>query len=130
MNNATWMLQAKLGEGVYPMKPLWKTWWVDPRTCNLPIQRYGYALAVDFGGTAHSYQGATLAANINDLLDYEKPPQAIHALTSYVSFSRVRVVDNTLLVQTYAPSMFQRGTPVGPCLLMERLRGHLKTEDM
>ena len=123
--HATWTIHPQLGHKVFPLRPGPRVWSRDKKG-NAKVRRVGFALVPDFGGTAHSYQGATLNAAIVDCLEMDQTPRALDMLTSYVSLSRVRQADTLLLMQPYAPALFQRGCPPGPHLLMQRLRGILE----
>ena len=129
VNNAKWTIDDRLGQGVFPLRPRRVVWSRD-KAENASVSRRGFTMVADFSGTAHSYQGATLAAAIADCLEYFAKPRLVDMLTSYVTMSRVRLADTLLLIQTYAPSMFQRGPPPGPHVLMEFLRGHLNEGDL
>jgi len=93
------------------------------------VKRLGFALVPEFGGTIHGYCGETLDANLLDLLEWHRKPTTEDMQKAYVGRSRTRRTDHMLLVQPYSPHLFRQGQLPGPTLLMDMLRGSLKTAD-
>ena len=62
---ATWIEDDKLSKGIGTLFPKYNVWAVD-KQWNVKIERRGFFIASDFSGTAHSFQGANLAAAIID----------------------------------------------------------------
>ena len=48
-----WVVDDKLGKGVYPLKPVFRHWTRD-RDGYAKVRRRGFQLVPDFSGTAHS----------------------------------------------------------------------------
>ncbi len=63
MDGATWVEDATLGKGVAAVTPQRVTWALD-RKWAFKVERFGFTVASDFSGTAHSFAGADLAAAI------------------------------------------------------------------
>ena len=108
------------------MRP--KEWSVDGHG-NVKMQRYGFTIVPDFGGTAHAYCGFSLEACIGELLPWWRRPTRPDALTSYIIRSRVKDGSNLLLTQPYSPQLFRQGNQPGPHLLNEVLQRRMTTED-
>ena len=108
-----WTMSETLGENIYPVKPVWKTWARD-RAQQAKVRRCGFPIVPDFSGTAHSYTGATLPAAIADCLDWKRKPRREDMLKAYNCVSRVRAADDLLLVQPYNPWLFKQGQLAGP----------------
>ena len=70
---------------------------------GIVVNRMGFALVPDFGGTAHAYCGDTLAACIGDLMKGNCPPTMDQALRAYIIKSRVRDGDKLLLAAALQP---------------------------
>ena len=111
-------------DNVLALKPGIKTWALD-REGNAKIQRRGFEIMPDFGGTAHGYCGSTLQAAIVDLLQADRTPTRDDMLKAYIAVSRVRTADALLIVQPYHPMLFRQGMLPGPHLLMQFWRGNL-----
>ena len=76
-------------------------------------------MAPDYARTAYNSQGMTLPAAIVDLCFDENMDPA----TAYVSLSRVKVADDILIMQAFNLKPFTQGSPLGPRLLLKKLRG-------
>jgi hypothetical protein len=72
----------------------------------------------DCACTAYSSQGLTLDAAIVDLLFSE----CTNPATAYVALSRVRSANDILIMQAFKRVLFTKGIPVGPRLLLKKLR--------
>ena len=58
--NATWVVDERLGSEVWPPYPLGRTWVLN-ETLGTKIRRKGFTLFADYASTAFVIQGATLA---------------------------------------------------------------------
>ena len=88
---------------------------------NVKIIRYVFPVVPDFGGTAHAYCGATMAATLGDLLPWHKKPTLEDMLRAYIIKSRVKHADKIILAQPYSPHLFRQGLLPGPKLLLDVL---------
>ena len=94
------------------------------------VRRKGFVLVPDFAGTAHAYCGSTLEQAKGDLLAWDGLPTMDAMLRAYIIRSRVRTVENFLLVRPYSPALFQQGNLPGPSLLLEAQRGKLNEAEL
>ena len=117
------------GRRIYTLYPHSKAWYKDGDTRQIEIQRVGFPLVPDFGGTAHSYCGASLSACIGDLLEWHVRPQRESAIRGYIIKSRIDQADHLLLARPYSPQLFNQGVPPGPHYLREVMRGNLSYKD-
>ena len=88
--------------------------WSRDRDGNAKVQRKGFTVMPDFAGTAHGYCGSTLSQAKGDLLEWFRLPTLEAMLRAYIIKSRVRSVDQLLLIQPYNPVLFAQGTLPGP----------------
>ncbi|CAE8714602.1 unnamed protein product [Polarella glacialis] len=119
--HATWQIQGLAEPGLYPVRPRSSSWFLDKNRKNpvLQIRRLQLPLAPAFAMTAHSAQGQTLEAAIVDLqLGSDSSPQA-----SYVALNRVRKKEDLVIFRPFERSIFTKGSPEGPKLLLQHLRG-------
>ena len=72
------------GRRIYVLRQLWKPWYKDPDQRQVQINRCGFPLAPDFGGTAHAYCGFSLDACIGDLLDWWDKPNRETSVRGYI----------------------------------------------
>ena len=61
-------LQLLDGKRVYKLRPQYRMWTVD-EAGKLKVQRAGFPIVPDFGGTAHAYCGTSLDVSLGDLLE-------------------------------------------------------------
>ena len=118
---AKWKLPGMKEAGVYPIRPVKRTWALDKNRAvpRLKIIRRQLPLAPAFAMTAHASQGQTLEAAIVDLMiGKETSPQ-----TSYVALSRVRKREDILIFRPFPREIFTRQAALGPELLLQHLRG-------
>ena len=116
------------GKKIYVLRVCMKVWHLD-KDNKVPIQRYGFPLIPDFGGTAHAYCGDTLKACVGDLMKWTTTPTMDQALRAYIIKSRVRDGSNLLLAQPYSPMLLRQGVQPGPHLLLETLRRKLTPKE-
>ena len=64
-----------------------------------------------------------------DALEAQVTPTTEDQISAYVGFSRIKMLATIWILQPFSPWLFARGPPRGPHLLMEKLRGHLTTEE-
>jgi hypothetical protein len=131
---ATWKLHDDLAVGVYPLAPASRTWKVNKNT-GVQARRTGYFVIPDFASTAHMIQGSTLPAVFADTEGMEDDSGSLkHAgesqISSYISFSRVRDKCGIWMMQPFSPFLFRQGSPVGPQILIDKLRNDLRLEDV
>ena len=115
---ATWQIDG-LDQGTYPLIPIGKYWSVDPQGKALKVKRTQQPVAPDYARTAYTAQGMTLPAAIVDLCFDDNMDPA----TAYVALSRVQTADDILIMQAFNIKPFTQGSPLGPALLMKKLRG-------
>ena len=118
---ATWKLDGMSEAGLYPVRPIKKSWFLDPNRPHpqLRIKRQQLPLAPAFAITTHAAQGQTLDAAIVDLnFGRESNPR-----TGYVAITRVRSREDILIFRPFPRELFTRGAPEGPTLLLQKLRG-------
>ena len=60
---ATWTVDKRLGPGVWPLFPVYRTWELNAAQGS-KIKRHGFTLLPDYASTAFMIQGATLRAAI------------------------------------------------------------------
>ena len=119
---ATWQLPGTAKPGLYPIKPSSpKSWFLDKgrKKPVLLVKRQQLPLAPGFATTAHSAQGATLPDAIVDL----QLAAGASYLASYVALTRVEGRDGLLIFRPFQHSLFNKGPPAGPPLLLDTLRG-------
>ena len=109
---------------VHALEPTYVTWSRD-KGGNAKVQRKGFTVMPDFAGSAHGYCGSTLTQAKGDLLEWHRCPTLEGMLRAYIIRSRVRAVDQLLLVQPYSPMLFAQGTLPGPALLLQAQKGEL-----
>ena len=83
----------------------------------------------DFGQTAHSVQGASLAAVIVDCLKVDLCTKTTEMLAAYIGLSRVRRKEALLIAEPFSPALFCHGQPPGPEILMKVLRRDITADD-
>jgi hypothetical protein len=113
-------LQLLDGQRVYKLRPQYRMWTVD-EAGKLKVQRAGFPIVPDFGGTAHAYCGTSLDASLGDLLEWWHKPRRGDAIRGYIVKSRIRKAKNLLLAQPYSPHLFRQGPPLGPYYLRKVL---------
>ena len=75
-------------------------------------------------------QGRTENAAIVDCLEVDRVPMRDDAMAGYVGTSRVRELQNLLIMQAFSPALFCQGPSPGPATLMRLLRGEIQPEDV
>ena len=86
---ATWTVDPRLGEGVWPLVPVHRTWELNAAQGS-KIKRYGFTMVPDYASTAFMIQGATLQAAIADCGDVVDIGGLSELMTTYVILSRVK----------------------------------------
>ena len=61
-----------------------------------------------------------------DLGSVSVVPTFARAMRGYIALSRVRKVDDLLLVQAFSPALFQQGTQPWASLLLDTMKGEVK----
>jgi hypothetical protein len=127
-DECSWTLDGMPTPGAYPVKPSKKSWYVDSNRRHpvLRVNRSQLPVGPDYARTAYSTQGLTLDAAMVDLCFDE----SADAATAYVALSRVRSADDILIMQPFTLDLFQKGMPIGPKLLLKKLRGECIEEDI
>ena len=120
-DDAKWTMAPLGEEGMYPIEPVSREWFLDTRRVVpvLKVKRRQLPLAPAFAKTAHSAQGCTEKAAIDDLVS----PGTANKLTSYVALSRVRSRHDILIFRPFSIDVFRGGPPLGPATLLQQLRG-------
>ena len=106
------------------LQPRVSTWSRDTAG-KAKVNRIGFPLVPEFGGTVHAYCGFTLDATQSDLLEWQRKPNMEDMQRAYINESRVRSADGLLIVQPYSPQLFRQGQLPGPRILTAVLRGSL-----
>ena len=125
---AKWRVHADLEQGVYPMKVTGKIWNISEGT-KISAKRLGFQIVPDFGQTAHSVQGASLAAVIVDCLAVDLCSRTTEMLAAYIGLSRVRRKEALLIAEPFSPALFCHGQPPGPEILMKVLRREITADN-
>ena len=112
-DNAEWEISAKLGKGVFPLKPVTRVWEVNQST-QAKISRKGFTLVPDVACTGFMQQGTTLDALIAECGDVLDKPGLTEMMTTYVILSRVRRATTILILRAFSLRLFQQGCPPGP----------------
>ena len=99
-------------------------WHLD-EAFEVGVRRRGFTVASDFSGTARSYAGDTLKAALADLLAWDTKPDKPAQLSGYMCASRVKSIDDLIIVQPYSPTLFAQGDLPGPERLLKFQRGEL-----
>ena len=123
MASANTGLELIDGRRIYTLRQHCKPWYKDGDARQVEVQRFGFPIVPDFGGTAHSYCGTSLDACIGDLLDWWQKPTRDGTVRGYIIKSRVREAQNLLLAKPYSPHLFRLGPPAGPNYLLKVLQG-------
>ena len=108
------------GRKIYTLTVQVKPWSLD-KAGAVKIQRFGFPIIPDFGGTAHAYCGSTLPAALGDLLPWWHKPRLEDMLKGYIIKSRVKETQDILIAQPYSPHLFRQGVLPGPQLLLDTL---------
>jgi hypothetical protein len=118
-----WILEGMIEQGVYPIKPLSKSWALDQRRerPQLWVKRWQLPLAPAYSITAHGSQGQTLRAAIIDL----QIGRGVSPIASYVSMTRMKTRNDLLIFRNFDRVIFTQGPPEGPSLLLRKLRGEI-----
>ena len=114
--HATWTVPGLQQPGLYPLRPIPQTWYLDHKKEHpvLSVNRRQLPIAPAFGVTTHFSQGETRRKALVDLTgDF---------LQCYVAISRVRSAKDLLIYRPFDPKVFQQGDPPGPKRLLEVLR--------
>ena len=126
--NAKWRVHDDLEKGVYPLKVTGKIWNISEGT-KMKAKRLGWSFVPDFGQTAHSVQGASLAAVIVDCLTVDLCSKTTEMLAAYIGLSRVKRKEALLIAEPFSPALFCHGQPPGPEILMKVLRRDITADD-
>ena len=122
---AEWVV-GNLPVGVYPLTPVSRTWIVNKHT-KVKARRTGYFLVPDFASTAHMIQGQSLEASFADVVNetmFERATEELR-VTAYVMLSRAKYLQQLWIMQAFGHQLFTRGPPLGPHLLLRKLRGEI-----
>ena len=76
----------------------------------------------------HMCQGQTLAATFDDPLEAGVNVRMDMQIAVYVMFSRAKLLDKHVLMQTFSPWLFQQGALPGPTILIRKLLGYITSE--
>ena len=118
--DAPWSLPG-CPPGVYPIRPITGTWYVDRNASppQLQTHRKQLPLLPGFACTANAAQGGNWASAITDInIAGGMSPQA-----AYVSLSRVREKKAIWILRPFPQHRFCRPARRGPDLLLKQLRG-------
>ena len=120
-DDVDWTLDGLTEKGLYPICPKSSQWFLDKgrQFPKLKIHRKQLPLAPAWAITAHTSQGQTLRAAIVDL----QIGRGTSPIASYVAFTRVRKCEDLLIYRPFDRELFTQGSPEGPELLLQHLRG-------
>lgn len=59
--------------------------WSLDKEGNVKILRFGLAIALDCGGTAHAYCGSTMDVALGEFLSWEVRPRSDDQLKAYIT---------------------------------------------
>jgi len=113
------------GKRIYTLTLQVRTWSLGHGA--LKIQRCGFPIVPDFGGTAHAYCGSTMDAALGDCLSWFQKPTLEQMLRAYIIKSRIRETEKMLITQPYSPHLFRQGLLPGPSLLLAVLQKRMTT---
>jgi hypothetical protein len=105
------------------------TWWLDKAKC-LEVNRRGFAVLPDFASTIHGATGRTLRAAITDLGASKDKPNPQAAMEGMIAVSRLKEHEDGVIPQPFSPGLFRQGPAAFPTLLLEVLKGEVKTEEL
>jgi len=120
VDTGTKLMPMVAGKKIYTLKVQARQWTLD-KGGAVKIQRFGFPIVPDFGGTAHAYCGSTLTAALGDLLPWWRKPRLEDMLKGYIIKSRVKEAQQLFLAQPYNPHLFRQGLLPGPQLLLDVL---------
>ena len=86
---------------------------------SIEIHRRGFPIVPNLSTTIDGATGKTMDTALADLGSVSVVPSFARAMRGYIALSRVRKVDDLLLVQPFSPALFQQGSMVsyGPHLV-------------
>ena len=117
----TWQIHPNLPPGVFPMKPVTRSWTLNDET-GATVDRTGFPLVPDYASTGFMIQGTSLNHGLAECGDVLSKPGLNEMLTTYVIFSRLRKAHGLLLLRAFSPFLFRQGCPPGPQCLLKLLR--------
>ena len=118
---ATWIVDKRLGLGVWPLFPVHRTWELNAAQGS-KIKRLGFTLIPDYASTAFMIQGSILRAAIADCGDVSDVGGLSELMTTYVILSRVKSANGLLLLRAFCANLFQMGALPSPYCLLKLLR--------
>ena len=124
---ATWIKYKRWGPGCLKISPVRVVW--SPTNSAMSVVRYGLPLASDFCGTAHSFQGSTLAACTVHLGSLEDIPSQADQLAGYMTISRVRDINDITVVEPFSPRLFCQEELIGPQCVLQIHRGEISAAE-
>lgn len=124
--NVSWIVDKKLGVGVYPLHPFQRTWTLKTST-GAKIRRHGFSLLPDYAWTAFMSQGMNLEAGLADCGDVLGFPGLSEQMNKYVVLSRFTRADGLLLMRAFSHELFRTGVPPGPHCLFKFLMNRFAT---
>ena len=118
---AEWCVDANLGQGVFPLYPVKRTWLLNSEA-GVKVERTGFTVLPDFASTAFMMQGTSLEAALADCGDALSLGELKDMMIAYVILSRVKKASGLLLLRPFSPYLFQQGESPGPYCLLKLLR--------
>ncbi|MCS5585228.1 MAG: hypothetical protein NZ777_17185, partial [Pseudomonadales bacterium] len=118
--NADWTVGACKEKGVYPVRISHAKWFLDAGRPHpvLGIMRYQVPLSPGFALTVHSVQGKEEDPLIVDVCLSARTSRQ----TCYVALSRGKTRRGIYILRPFSMETFQGCSPLGPQLLLRRLR--------
>ena len=115
---------------MYPIKAIRRDWYLDHgrkfSDRKLKVRRKQIPLVPAFCITGRSSQGKTMPAV---MVDFNIPKHTDPTFGTVVA-SRVRSREDILILMPFDFKLYNRGTPEGPSLLFQKLRGEISNEDI
>ena len=84
-------------------------YWTLDTEDSIEIMRRGFPIVPNFSTTIDGATGKTMDTALVDLGSVSVVPSFARAMRGYIALSRVRKVDDLLLVQPFSPALFQQG---------------------
>ena len=120
-----------LPENWVPLPLSTVTWSLDPDPANkIPISRRGLGVMPDFSSTIHSATGRTLRSSIPSLDGITDLPNGQRAMRGCIALSRAEDAEGVVVAEPFAPTLFQQGPAPFPTLLLEVLKGRVKSTEL
>ena len=110
-----WKIHDDLPVGVYPVRPVSRTWTVNLRN-KVKVRRTGFCLVADFASTAHMIHCQNLDALFANIMNESFTDKVTEQsqMMGYVMLSRAKFADKVWVMNPFLPHLFAQGPPHGP----------------